>query len=165
MYFLKRLLTWWNSQTIGTQIWTARHGVKVGEDDQGNIYYQTADAKRRWVIYNGESEASRVSPDWHGWLHFTWDQPPTEGAAEAQGLGKAASGKPDRHRRGLCADRLDPRARPRWRAAIMRPGSPNNGRESRRSPGRGGGSGRRHRLSGLCRGGKRSGRRRPAPIR
>ena len=30
------------------------------------------------MIYNGESEASRVSPDWHGWLHFTWDQPPTK---------------------------------------------------------------------------------------
>ena len=78
MYFLKRLLTWWNSQTIGTQIFTARKGIKVGEDDQGNIYYQTADAKKRWVIYNGDIEATRVSPDWHGWLHFTWDQPPTK---------------------------------------------------------------------------------------
>ena len=78
MYFLKRLLTWWNSQTLGTQLFTARRGVKVGEDAQGNIYYQTADAKKRWVIYNGEMEASRVSPDWHGWLHFTWDQPPTK---------------------------------------------------------------------------------------
>ena len=77
MYFLKRLLTWWNSQTIGTQIFTARRGVRVGEDTQGNVYYQTSDAKRRWVIYNGEMQASRVSPDWHGWLHFTWDQPPT----------------------------------------------------------------------------------------
>lgn len=78
MYFLKRLLTWWNSQTIGTQIFTARNGIKVGEDEQGNLYYETKDSKRRWVIYNGESEASRVSPDWHGWLHFTWDQPPTK---------------------------------------------------------------------------------------
>ena len=78
MYFLKRLVTWWNSQTLGTQIFTARKGVKVGEDDQGNIYYQTADAKRRWVIYNGEVEGSRIAPDWHGWLHFTWDQPPTK---------------------------------------------------------------------------------------
>lgn len=78
MYFLKRLLTWWNSQTIGTQIFTARKGIRVGEDDQGNIYYQTADAKKRWVIYNGEMEASRVTPEWHGWLHFTWDEPPTK---------------------------------------------------------------------------------------
>ena len=78
MYFLKRMLTWWNSQTLCTQLYTARKGQKVGEDEQGNIYYQTADTKRRWVIYNGESEASRVSPDWHGWLHFTWNDPPTK---------------------------------------------------------------------------------------
>ena len=77
MYFLKRLLTWWNSQTLGTQIFTARRGVKVGEDDQGNLFYQTSDGKKRWVIYNGEMEASRVSPDWHGWLHHTFDEPPT----------------------------------------------------------------------------------------
>uniref|UniRef100_UPI002FDE14F5 NADH-ubiquinone oxidoreductase subunit NDUFA12 family protein n=1 Tax=Tabrizicola sp. TaxID=2005166 RepID=UPI002FDE14F5 len=54
MYFLKRLLTWWNSQTIGTQIFTSRRGVKVGEDEEGNVFYQTRDGKRRWVIYNGE---------------------------------------------------------------------------------------------------------------
>ena len=77
MYFLTRMLTWWNSQTLGTQLFTWRRGVRVGSDDQGNTYYQTADAKRRWVIYNGEMQASRVSPDWHGWLHFTWDEPPT----------------------------------------------------------------------------------------
>lgn len=75
---LLRSVTWWNGQTINTQLFTARRGVKVGEDAQGNIYYQTRDGKRRWVIYNGEMEASRVGPDWHGWLHHTYDQPPTE---------------------------------------------------------------------------------------
>jgi NADH:ubiquinone oxidoreductase subunit len=78
MKFLLRLLIWWKDQTLGTQIFTARKGVKVGEDAQGNIYYQTRDGKRRWVIYNGEVEASRVSPDWHGWLHHTFKEPPTE---------------------------------------------------------------------------------------
>ena len=77
MNFLLRMLTWWNSQTLGTQIFTWRNGQKVGEDAQGNVFYQTAGGKRRWVIFNGEAEASRVSPDWHGWLHHTWDQPPT----------------------------------------------------------------------------------------
>ena len=77
MKFLLRILTWWNGQTLGTQFYTARKGVKVGEDAQGNLYYQTRDGKRRWVIFNGESEASRVSPEWHGWLHHTWDEPPT----------------------------------------------------------------------------------------
>jgi len=77
MYFLKRLITWWNTQTLSTQIFTARRGIRVGDDAQGNIYYKTADGKKRWVIYNGEMEASRVSPEWHGWLHFTWNDPPT----------------------------------------------------------------------------------------
>ena len=76
--FILRLLTWWNTSTIGTQIYTARHGEKVGEDAQGNVFYQKDGGKRRWVIYNGDMEASRVSPEWHGWLHHTWDQPPTE---------------------------------------------------------------------------------------
>ena len=48
-----RLLTWWNSQTLGTQIFTMRRGIKVGSDEQGNIYYHNASDKRRWVIYNG----------------------------------------------------------------------------------------------------------------
>ncbi len=78
MQFVLRLLTWWNDQTLGTQLFTWRKGVKVGEDDQGNRFYQTRDGKKRWVIYNGEIEASRVSPDWHGWLHHTWNDPPTE---------------------------------------------------------------------------------------
>lgn len=75
---LLRAVTWWNSQTLNTQFHTWRKGVRVGEDDQGNVFYQTADGKRRWVIFNGEAEASRVNPNWHGWLHFTFDQPPTK---------------------------------------------------------------------------------------
>ena len=75
---LLRAVTWWNGQTRGTQIWTARHGQKGGEDSQGNVFYRNADDSKRWVIYNGEAEASRVDPDWHGWLHRTWDEPPTE---------------------------------------------------------------------------------------
>ncbi len=75
---LLRAFTWWNGQTLNTQIWTARKGVKVGEDSEGNVFYRTADDSRRWVIFNGEAEASRVSPDWHGWLHRTWDEPPTD---------------------------------------------------------------------------------------
>lgn len=78
MRFLLRLLTWWNGQTVNTQIFTWLKGVKVGEDAEGNKFYRSRDGKRRWVIYNGEAEASRVSPEWHGWLHHTWDQPPTE---------------------------------------------------------------------------------------
>ncbi|TGN59385.1 NADH:ubiquinone oxidoreductase subunit NDUFA12 [Paracoccus liaowanqingii] len=78
MSFLLRFLTWWNSQTLNTQFWTWRHGVRVGEDGAGNIFYQTKDGKRRWVIYGAEAEASQITPEWHGWLHHTWAEPPTE---------------------------------------------------------------------------------------
>ncbi|MGI3163132.1 NADH:ubiquinone oxidoreductase subunit NDUFA12 [Pseudooceanicola sp. 200-1SW] len=73
---LLRAVTWWNGSTLNTGLYTSRKGKKVGEDDQGNVFYQTADGKRRWVIYNGEAEASRISPDWHGWLHHTFDEMP-----------------------------------------------------------------------------------------
>lgn len=76
--FLTRLVTWWNGQTLGTQLFTWRKGQKVGEDDQGNLYYRSRDGKKRWVIYNGLAEASRVSPDWHGWLHHTWNETPED---------------------------------------------------------------------------------------
>ena len=78
MKFLLSFLTWWNSQTLNTRFFTWRKGVKVGEDDQGNVFYQSKDGKKRWVIFNGEMEASRVAPDWHGWLHHTWEEPPTK---------------------------------------------------------------------------------------
>lgn len=78
MWIVDRVLTWWNGQTLGTQVWTARHGTKVGEDELGNAYYQTPGGKRRWVIYNGEAEASRVPPDWRGWLTHTYAEPPSK---------------------------------------------------------------------------------------
>jgi NADH:ubiquinone oxidoreductase subunit len=81
MGILNRLLqavTWWNGSTLNTALYTRRHGRKVGQDAQGNTFYETHDGARRWVIFNGEAEASRVDPDWHGWLHHTWKEPPTE---------------------------------------------------------------------------------------
>ena len=78
MSSISRIFTWWNGYTIGTWLDTRRNGRKVGEDEAGNSYYESRDGKRRWVLYDGEAEASRVSPDWHGWLHHTYAHPPTE---------------------------------------------------------------------------------------
>ena len=75
---LLKILTWWHGSTVNTALWSSRNGVRVGEDAQGNVFFRTRDNKRRWVMFNGEMEASRVSPDWHGWLHHTWDEPPTD---------------------------------------------------------------------------------------
>lgn len=76
--FTKRAVTWWHGMTLGTQLFTWRKGQRVGEDAAGNIYYRTRDDARRWVIFNGEAEASHIGAEWHGWLHRTWDEPPTE---------------------------------------------------------------------------------------
>jgi len=84
--FLMKIFTWWNGQTFGTQLWTWRFGELVGEDEQGNRYFRTRGRKidpslgfeRRWVVYNGYAEATRVPPSWHGWLHHTVDTAPTE---------------------------------------------------------------------------------------
>lgn len=57
----------------------------VGMDGEGNRYYKAKPRKgykrqRRWVVYNGEAEASRVPPEWHGWLHHQTDAVPADGA-------------------------------------------------------------------------------------
>lgn len=68
--------------TIGTRLYTWLKGELVGTDHFGNHYYRergVSDIKRarRWVLYNGEAEASKVPPEWHAWLHRTVDDVPT----------------------------------------------------------------------------------------
>ncbi len=77
---LLEIFTWWNGQTVGTRFFTWRKGERVGEDQFGNIYYQERGGKRRWVIYNGEAEASSIPPGWHGWMHHRTDVPPPKEA-------------------------------------------------------------------------------------
>lgn len=78
MSILSKLLTWWNGPTLATALFTRAHGREVGRDSLGNIYYETADGSRRWVIYRGENDSSRVPPEWHLWLHRTRTTPPTK---------------------------------------------------------------------------------------
>jgi NADH:ubiquinone oxidoreductase subunit len=69
MGLLKQIFTWWEGATIGTALFTWRHGRKVGSDGYGNIYYQSKKGDRRWVIYKGSNDASRIPPEWYGWMH------------------------------------------------------------------------------------------------
>jgi NADH:ubiquinone oxidoreductase subunit len=78
MGLFRQLFVWWESATPGTRMTTLFSGIAVGEDAFGNRYYQTKGGVRRWVIYSGTVEASRVPPDWHGWLHHTFVNPPTK---------------------------------------------------------------------------------------
>ena len=56
---------------------------KVGQDKFGNQYFETRKTrqglrKRRFVLYRGQGEASKVPSEWHGWLHNTEKLPPPE---------------------------------------------------------------------------------------
>lgn len=83
--FLSKIFVWWKDATPGTFLTLSMRGAqKVGEDECGNKYFEESGRtqpdghKRRWVVYKGYADASRVPADWHGWLHHTFEEPPTE---------------------------------------------------------------------------------------
>ena len=70
---------------LTTRLMTMLTGTLVGSDEDGNAYYKAkgrkwtgpgGPAERRWVLYKGEVEASRVPPLWHAWLHYIVDEAP-----------------------------------------------------------------------------------------
>ena len=68
--------------TLGTRLYTWLRGEFVGEDEFGNRYFQQKGVpdgrwRRRWVLYKGIPEASKVPPGWNAWLHRTLEDPPS----------------------------------------------------------------------------------------
>src|ERR1700732_5150892 len=86
MKWLARIFTWWHGQTLNTALHTLLFCEFVGKDEYGNRYYRTRKIdkalgfERRWVIYAGESDGSMTPQGWYGWLHHTFDVPPTQEA-------------------------------------------------------------------------------------
>lgn len=79
MGFWRRTFTWWTGATWGTLLFTRMDGKKVGRDEAGNIYFQhKKQSGRRWVIYEGNNDGSRVPPGWQLWLRGTIDELPEE---------------------------------------------------------------------------------------
>ena len=84
MGLFREAFAWWTGNTWGTRWTIMRHGRFVGEDEVGNRYYEQKSGTgpngkpRRWVVYKDFAEASKISPDWHGWMHSTVDTPPTK---------------------------------------------------------------------------------------
>ncbi|WP_419796924.1 MAG: NADH:ubiquinone oxidoreductase subunit NDUFA12 [Terasakiella sp.] len=74
--------------TIGTRVYTWLNGTLVGTDEFGNKYYRNKKKlqgrERRWVVYRGVTEASKVPAEWHAWLHHTVSEPLTEEATQAK---------------------------------------------------------------------------------
>ena len=67
---IKQIFTWWHKQTVGTFIYTLLKGKFVGKDQFGNNYYSNSKDKKRWVIYNGIIESSKIPSEWHLWIHY-----------------------------------------------------------------------------------------------
>ena len=90
MSFFSEIFAWWHGNTWGTRLTIWSQGRFVGQDDLGNRYYEQrkgvgpAGRPRRWVTYTGLAAASKVPPDWHGWLHYTVDEPPTVESYQAR---------------------------------------------------------------------------------
>jgi len=81
--FIKRMFAWWDGATVGTLFALFRKYKFVFEDEFGNRYFEekkpSFDGKcRRMVTYRGYADASRIPSDWHGWLHHTFNVPPSE---------------------------------------------------------------------------------------
>ena len=69
--------------TITTRLFTFFKGKQVGSDEFGNRYFtEKSNPKygraKRWVLYNGKAEPSKIPASWHGWMHYTTDKLPTE---------------------------------------------------------------------------------------
>ena len=85
--------------TIGTIISSLFFADLVGTDEFGNRYYRARRGRRygrerRWVIYKGTDEASKVPSEWHAWLHHTVAEPLTEKAALAKSWQKPHQANP-----------------------------------------------------------------------
>ncbi len=53
-------------------------GKLVGRDESGNKYYENRKKDKRWVVYKGEINASKITSDWHSWIHHTSNIKPVE---------------------------------------------------------------------------------------
>lgn len=58
------------------RFFTFLSGKFVGQDEYGNRYFKSkSSANRRWVLYKNTQEATKIPPEWDGWLHHMIDTP------------------------------------------------------------------------------------------
>ena len=76
MSIMNEVFVWWDGQTLGTRMQTMLSGKKVGSDDIGNTYYLSKKNTKRWVVYKGSNDASKIPSEWHSWLHYSTDEIP-----------------------------------------------------------------------------------------
>lgn len=54
---------------------------KVGSDEFGNEYFENKRGKR-FVVYRGLVEPSKIPAEWHGWMHYYSNTLPTSTNAQ-----------------------------------------------------------------------------------
>jgi NADH:ubiquinone oxidoreductase subunit len=89
MGFFKNLFTWWEGASTGTALFSWRNGAKVGSDETGNVYFEGKG--RRWVMYEGSNDVSRVPPEWYAWLTRQIDEVPEKALGPAPKFLKQAT--------------------------------------------------------------------------
>jgi len=70
----KQIFTWWHKQTFGTFLKTLFYGILVGKDSFGNRYYKNK-KDERWIVYQDNIEASKITSEWFLWMHHTIKKP------------------------------------------------------------------------------------------
>ncbi len=67
---------------ISLRVFTWIKGRYVGTDSYGNKYYRERflfmkpnRRPKRWVIFKGVAEGSKVPAEWYGWLHYSLEEP------------------------------------------------------------------------------------------
>ena len=83
---LDKIFSWWSGATIGALFTIARTSNAVGADEFGNRYFEARTdresydkgRRRRYVTYKGYAEPSKIPPEWHAWMHYLTDEPPSK---------------------------------------------------------------------------------------
>lgn len=78
------MFTWWSGVTVGALFTIWRTSVQVGSDEFGNRYFEAKTdresydkgRRRRYVIYKGYAEPTKIPPEWHAWMHYLTEQTP-----------------------------------------------------------------------------------------
>ena len=73
---------------------------KVGVDSYENTYFSKKSnspknnfREERWIIYEGEVEASKVPPQWNSWLHHATNKIPRDDEAKPNWIKKHKANK------------------------------------------------------------------------
>ena len=70
-------------RNILLNIYTFFKGDFVGKDQDGNKFHKSnisygVKKEKRWVIYKGDNDPTKIDPNWHAWLHHTTNDIPSK---------------------------------------------------------------------------------------